>query len=206
VPRERWEGEAQRLADAGLGVWHWDHSDGTIGPAGGFDPADAARLTADTGCRAEAHLMALDPRPLIAEWAAFCELIVVHSESPFASESVRLIRSHGVRAAIAVSADTGDGFLSTGDVPGSVDGVLVMSVAPGHAGAAFRETAINRIAGVAASATALFPRGPRPLVGIDGSVTPERAHRAAAAGADWIVSGTSLVSASDPAAWLREVR
>ncbi|QZY52958.1 beta/alpha barrel domain-containing protein [Leucobacter tenebrionis] len=189
------ESVSRRLVDDGLARFHWDHADGTIGPAGGFTPAEARRLGA--GAAAEAHLMHRDPRPAIAEWAEFCDAVAVHVSEPHWRECFGLIRGHGALPVAAVSSF--DELRAAADAEDPLaSGALVMTIRPGHAGSAFDPASYDLVA----EASRLgFGR-----VGVDGSVTEERAARLVDRGANWIVSGTSLVGADDRAAWIANVQ
>lgn len=187
VPYEQLRETAERLVTAGLQVWHWDRADGTVGPPGGFSARTARELTASTRIRAEAHLMLIDPLREIDAWAAFCELIVVHSRSPRWQEAHARIRANGVQPGLAISPDEPIPQDLAPDVA-----VLIMTVSPGHAGACFL-----------AHRLALLGDIPRhPLRGVDGSVDLERGLRARSHGANWLISGTALTSTADPAQWL----
>ncbi|MCR2811134.1 MULTISPECIES: hypothetical protein [unclassified Microbacterium] len=191
VPHERVRSEADRLVAAGLDVWHWDRSDGTIGPAGGFAAELAREIGEATGIRSEAHLMLADPRPELYAWTAFAELVVVHVESPHWRESVDRITASGVRAGVAVS----PGSALPADLASDL-AVLVMTVEPGNAGTGFLEERLRLLDELV----------DYPLRGIDGSVDHERGRAARAHGANWIVSGTALTSAHDARAWLASFR
>lgn len=187
VPRSDLRAEAERLVAAGLRVWHWDRADGSLGPAGGFSAAQAAEIGAATGIRSEAHLMLTDPRPELAAWTAFAELVVVHAESPHWRESVDMIRTHGANAGVAVS--------PASTIPedlGEDLAVLIMTVAPGNAGAGFLA---DRLA-------LLHELSSHPLRGVDGSVDLDRGREALSLGANWLVSGTALTNAGDPGSWM----
>jgi ribulose-phosphate 3-epimerase len=182
---------AAHLCDSGLEVLHWDTTDGVFARPGGFAPRRAAAVTAATGLRAEAHLMVADPIRHVDAWTDFCEVVAVHVEAPGWEAAVERIAARGSRPALAVS-------------PGSVIGhpvaaglgVLVMTVRPGHGGERFSTAALE---------TVLALRG-RPLLGVDGGVTPATAAAARAHGATWIVSGTDLLAATDPRRWLADTR
>lgn len=189
VPRHATGSEAARLAAAGISRLHWDAADGTIGPAGGFGAEEAARLGAATGTVGEAHLMTTDPLPVLDAWLVCCDTVAVHRQAPDWREAVRRIRDAGAAPAVAITAGT-----ELAGLDRSI-GVLVMSVRPGHAGSGFDPAAI----GLVREARALG----HGLIGVDGSVTAELGRELAAAGAGWLVSGTSLTAAADPAAWLR---
>ncbi|GAA1954290.1 beta/alpha barrel domain-containing protein [Microbacterium aquimaris] len=191
VPTAELGVEADRLAAAGLSVWHWDRADGSLGPSGGFSPETARELTRRTGLTAEAHLMLADPLPEIEEWATFCDVIVVHAESPVWREAHDRIRERGVRPGLAISPDD--------EVPPELEAdvaVLVMTVSPGKAGSGFLEHRLPVLSTLEA----------HPLRGVDGSVDGERGMRARRHGANWLVSGTALTSATDPGQWLGTLR
>lgn len=192
VPPGEQDAQSERLSSAGLKLWHWDCSDGTIGPAGGFTAGDAERIAVSTGARSEAHLMLADPRPAIAAWARFAELIVVHAESPHWRESVDQIRSAGAQPGVALS----PGF-PVRDIDLEPDlAVLLMTVAPGNAGSLFLESRLSE----------LDRYRHHTLRGVDGSVDLRRSRAAIAEGANWVVSGTALTHAQDPARWLTDLQ
>lgn len=190
VPDSERDATAERLAAAGLRRWHWDVSDGVFAAPGGFDPTRAAELGARTGLPGEAHLMVTDPLPAVDPWTEVCDLVVVPVESHCWGEAVRRVLRRGCRAGVAISPDTP--VAAVRDLPGDV-AVLVMSIAPGEAGARFRTATLDRLATL---------RG-RPALGVDGGVGLAQARACAEHGATWVVSGTALCGARDPGAWLR---
>lgn len=192
APAASIEQEAMRLAAAGLRSWHWDRSDGSMAAAGGFVPDQARRITRMTGLAAEAHLMMEQPLPELDQWIEFCDLIAVHAESPEWRAAVARIQEHGLVAAVAISPGSN---LTALDIPVGAF-VLVMSITPGNAGEQFRSGTAEKV-GRFASRTA---------VGVDGGLTMRRALECREAGATWLVSGTSLLGAADPEAWLSSVR
>ncbi|GAA2726671.1 ribulose-phosphate 3-epimerase [Cellulomonas aerilata] len=192
VPREQLEPEARRLAAAGLQRWHWDVADGRFAADGGFTPDDVARLTASTGLPGEAHLMVTDPVGVVDGWTDVCSTVVVHAEADRWQEAVERIRTRGRRAAVAVS--PGTPVDAVADLDAGV-GVLLMSITPGRAGEPFLPATLERLSAL---------RG-RPLLGVDGGVTRELAHRCVAHGATWIISGSDLRRSADPTAWIRGV-
>lgn len=192
VSPERRPAEARRLAEAGVRLWHWDRSDGSTAPAGGFEAAEAANLAALVGGRSEAHLMLGEPGAELDSWLAFCERIVVHVEVDGWREACDRVRAAGRQVAVAVAPGTDPAAVSA---PAGA-AVLVMSVVPGHAGTPFDPGAIERVEHWAVSRE----------VGVDGGLDLERAGECRRAGARWLVSGTGLTGAEDPRAWLESVR
>lgn len=190
VPVDQQAHAAARLVAEGVERFHWDLADGTMGRSGGFSADEANQLAGSVA--GEAHLMCEDPRPQLGEWIAFCDTIAVHSSQPHWVECIRTIQAAGVKPVVAVTSAT---ELSSLDLDQSW-GVLVMSVIPGHAGSTFDPRAVETVR--------LARRLGHALVGVDGSVDAQRGAALVAAGATWIVSGTSL-TASDPAVWREEV-
>lgn len=191
-PADRRGETADRLAAAGLARWHWDVSDGRFTVPGGFDPEEAGALMARTGVPGEAHLMVLDPVRHAPAWAEICRRVVVHVEAAGWRDAVALTREAGAAAAVAVSPDTP--LESVVGLDPDV-GVLVMSVRPGHAGAAFLPATVGRVGALAG----------RAALGVDGGVTRDLARECRRAGATWVVSGTDLCASPDPAGWLADL-
>lgn len=176
----------------GLAVVHWDYSDGIFAAAGGFTPEAAADLLQQVSpVESEAHLMMQDPLPAIRAWAELCTSIVIPIEIEAALPAVDLIVAAGVQPCLAISPRTDLSRLPSG-IP-----VLLMSVQPGQAGSPFQRSTIDRVA-------RLHELDPTRLLGVDGGVTPAHCAELAAAGARWIVSGTSLFTADSPRDWLSQ--
>ncbi|MDR2380428.1 MAG: hypothetical protein LBE08_04520 [Bifidobacteriaceae bacterium] len=179
--------EARRMVAAGVDLFHWDRSDGTMASPGGFTAAEARGIGLGVGAAAEAHLMLARPMEELDLWLEFCELVVVHVEATDAAAALQRIEAAGRCGGLAVAPGT-----PLAALPSTYRGpVLVMSVIPGQAGGAFQ-------AGTAARVAALAPRG---LVGVDGAVTLERWADLRRSGARWAVSGTDLLARPNPPAW-----
>lgn len=192
TPPDRLADEAVRLAAAGLTRWHWDVSDGVFAAPGGFDPDTVSRLSHLTGLPGEAHLMVCDPLAEIDAWTAVCDTVIVHVEAAGWATAVSRIRAAGRRAGVAISPSTPLSTLD--DLPPDV-AVLVMSITPGQAGSTFLPSTLSRL-------DALGSRAGAGGLGVDGGMTLDHAHDCAAHRATWVVSGSALCGAPDPAAWL----
>lgn len=140
------------------------------------------------GAVGEAHLMTTDLEAGLDAWLACCDIIAVHRRAPRWSTAVARIAAAGRLPIVALE--------SAAELAGLNPslGVLVMSVRPGHSGSGFDPGAVAVVR--AASAAGLDP------VGVDGSVTPELGRELLRAGATWLVSGTSITAAADPAQWI----
>ena len=78
-----------------------------------------------------------------------------------------------------------------------LDLVLVMSVEPGFGGQKFMPSALDKLSALRAERDR---RGLHTLLEVDGGVNTETGPQCAAAGADWLVTGSALFKAKDPAA------
>ena len=190
TPAQELAPEAARLHRAGIDRFHWDFADGTMSPAGGFT-ADTARTLTPAGAQSEAHLIMADPRSTITEWLPFCRAIAVHASQPHWRESIALIEQSTGGSVLPVLAVSDAAELELAEPHW---GVLIMAIVPGYAGTEFNEHCIELVRQA--------HRNGHPHIGVDGSVTPERAQRLIRAGANLLVSGTSLSSADNPAAWV----
>lgn len=189
VPADEQSRRLRDAAGAGLAVAHWDATDGVFAAQGGFTPVTASRVLDGSGpLQCEAHLMLEDPRTDIPEWVAFCSLVAVPIEVAHARQSTALVERLGAQPALAVSLQT-----SLQSVPADYP-ILLMAITPGQAGSSFDPAVVERV-------SQLRERGRNPLVGVDGGVGPGQFEALSKAGANWIVSGTSLFAA-DPGAWL----
>ena len=190
VPVDQQSTRLQTATEAGLAAVHWDATDGTFAAHGGFTPATASRLLAECpSIDSEAHLMLQDPRPEIPDWVAFCSLVAVPIEIEYAVEATALVEKLGGQPALAVSLRT-----RLRSVPADYP-ILLMAIAPGQAGSPFDPAVLHRV-------SELRDRARNPLLGVDGGVGPSEFTALSYAGANWIVSGTSLFASADPADWL----
>ena len=190
VPSAKCASEARRLHDAGVDRFHWDFADGSMSPAGGF-AADTARALTPRGSDSEAHLIMADPRGSIPDWLPFCRAIAVHASQPHWQEATALIEHESGGSVLPVLAVGDATELELADPHW---GVLIMAIVPGYAGTEFNEHCVDLVQQA--------HRNGHPQIGVDGSVTVERAQRLIRAGASLLVSGTSLSSAADPSDWI----
>lgn len=149
------------------------------------------------------HLMIQDPdrwAPAYAE--AGCDSVTFHAEA--ATAPVRLareLRSAGSKAGLAIRPATAvEPYL---DLLPEIDMLLVMTVEPGFGGQKFLDVTLPKIR---RAAEAIKAGGGQVALQVDGGVTEETIVRAAEAGADVFVAGSSVYGASDPAAAITALR
>lgn len=192
--------DVQTVLDAGARVIHVDIMDGhfvpniTIGPlvVKALEP-----LVHGAGALFDVHLMIEHPERFVSEFAAAgADVLTVHQEACVHLHRVLgQIREAGVAAGVSLNPATPVATLT--EVRDVCDLVLIMSVNPGFAGQAFIPGAVAKLR----EARALFPED----VGIevDGGVGETNAAELVAAGANWLVAGSSVFSGGDPAPRLR---
>lgn len=150
----------------------------------------------------DVHLMVTNPADRIAEFAAIgAKHITFHAEAVLSTEArkdlMKTIRKTGATVGIALNPDTPVSAID--DVVADVDMVLVMSVHPGFGGQTF-------IASVLPKIKELRTKHPRLMIQIDGGIDTVSAAKAREAGADNLVAGSSIFSASDRAHVITQLR
>jgi ribulose-phosphate 3-epimerase len=139
--------------------------------------------------------------PGYAELGAFS--VTFHAEAT--AEPIKLarrLREIGARAGIALRPDTPvDPYL---ELLAEFDQVLVMTVEPGFGGQEFLDATLPKIRAIrdaidAADGLSLWLQ-------VDGGITASTIVRAAEAGADTFVAGSSVYSSDEPTAAIRALR
>jgi ribulose-phosphate 3-epimerase len=194
-------GELARIA--GADYVHVDVMDNHFVPNLSIGLPVVERIVKVSPVPLDVHLMIEDPDRWAPDYAdAGASSVTFHAEA--ATAPIRLareLRSRGARAGIALRPATPiEPFV---DVLGEFDMVLVMTVEPGFGGQAFLDSMLGKVqrarAGVDASGLDVW-------VQVDGGVSRQTIERAAEAGADTFVAGSSVYSAEDAAAEVAALR
>lgn len=195
--------EARRAAAAGADCIHIDIMDGRFVPPITFGQEAVRALREAVTLPLDVHLMVEDPERHIASFAAAgAGFLTVHAETtPHLHRVLGDIRRAGCRAGVALNPGTGVDVLA--HVLDLVDLVLVMTVNPGYAGQAFLPGSAAKLARLRPLLAGL-PRPP--WVGVDGGISPETAPRTLAAGANFLVAGSSIFGAADARAAVTALR
>ena len=181
--------EVAALEKAGVDRIQWDVMDGRFVPNLTFGPDVIGAARAHASVPFEAHLMVEDPDAMLGRYAeAGCELLIVHAESTrHLHRTLGRVREVGARAGVALNPATPvDAVRHVLDL---VDLVLVMTVNPGFGGQAYIGTMEPKVREVAAL---VAEQGLDVDVEVDGGIGPDTIAGAAAAGANFLVAGTSL--------------
>ncbi|MFD0776754.1 ribulose-phosphate 3-epimerase, partial [Streptomonospora algeriensis] len=151
----------------------------------------------------DCHLMIEDPdrwAPAYAEAGAGS--VTVHAEAARSPvRTLREIRNQGARAGLALN--PGTALESYADLLPEVDMLLLMTVEPGFGGQRFLDLVLPKIRRARELVAA---NGGSVWLQVDGGITEETVERAAAAGADVFVAGSSVYKADEPAAAVQALR
>jgi ribulose-phosphate 3-epimerase len=195
--------DIQRVTEAGVSILHLDVMDGHFVPNISFGLPVIAAINKATPLHLDVHLMIEQPDLLIHEFVkAGADSISVHQEAcPHLDRSLGLIRGLGAKAGVAINPGTPISTLE--EVYDLVDLVMVMSVNPGFGGQKFIPRALDKVRALAKRRRELELDF---RIEIDGGVTKANFEDCVKAGADWLVAGTAIFGAPDPAAAVGEMQ
>ncbi|WP_019119871.1 ribulose-phosphate 3-epimerase [Brevibacillus massiliensis] len=178
----------EALEQAGVDFYHFDIMDGSFVPNFTMGPDMVKALRPYTNKPFDVHLMADEPERHIDLFAAAgADLISVHAEAKgHLQRTLQRIRSHGLRAGVALNPSTPLCVLDY--VLDVTDYVCVMSVNPGFAGQTFIPSIYGKIARLK---RIIEESGEEILIQVDGNVSFETIPRVLQNGAAMLVCGTS---------------
>jgi ribulose-phosphate 3-epimerase len=195
--------EIRRVEAAGINMIHVDIMDGHFVPNFTMGTPITESLRRFTRVKLDHHLMIEDPdtyAPIFIKAGADC--VSVHYEvCRNLDRTLHLIQEHGAKAGVVLNPATSTRLLE--NVLDIVDYVLVMSVNPGYGGQRFIPNSLNKVRELARM------REERKLdfaIEIDGGVGAENIADVARAGVDWVVAGSSVFHAPDPAQAVRDIQ
>ena len=143
----------------------------------------------------DVHLMIVKPEQFVEAFRkAGAEIISVHAEACYhLHRNIQQIKGLGAKAGVALNPHTSIQTLE--NVIDQIDLICIMSVNPGFGGQKFIEKTYKK---VEALKKMIQNSGSKTLIEIDGGVNQDNARQLMDAGADVLVAGNFVFSASNP--------
>jgi ribulose-phosphate 3-epimerase len=177
--------------------FHLDVMDGVFVPNISFGMPVIKSMAKYTTKPLDVHLMIVEPDRYIKTFADLgADVLTVHVEAcSHLHRSLQSIKAAGMKAGVALNPHTPVASLS--HIIADIDLVCLMSVNPGFGGQSFIEATYEKVRELR---TLIDENKASTLIEIDGGVTDQNASQLVAAGADVLVAGSYVFSATDPAA------
>lgn len=177
--------------------FHLDVMDGVFVPNISFGMPVIKSMAKHTTKPLDVHLMIVEPDRYIQTFADLgADVLTVHAEAcTHLHRSLQSIKAAGMKAGVALNPHTPVASLS--HIIADIDLVCLMSVNPGFGGQSFIEATYEKVRELR---TLIDENKADILIEIDGGVTDQNASKLVAAGADVLVAGSYVFSASDPTA------
>ena len=177
--------------------FHLDVMDGVFVPNISFGMPVIKSMAKHTTKPLDVHLMIVEPDRYIQTFADLgADVLTVHIEAcTHLHRSLQSIKASGMKAGVALNPHTPVASLS--HVIADIDLVCLMSVNPGFGGQSFIEATYEKVRELR---TLIDENKASTIIEIDGGVTDQNASQLVAAGADVLVAGSYVFSASDPTA------
>jgi ribulose-phosphate 3-epimerase len=177
--------------------FHLDVMDGVFVPNISFGMPVIKSMAKHTTKPLDVHLMIVEPDRYIQTFADLgADVLTVHIEAcTHLHRSLQSIKAAGMKAGVALNPHTPVASLS--HIITDIDLVCLMSVNPGFGGQSFIEVTYEKVRELR---KLIDENKASTLIEIDGGVTNQNASQLVAAGADVLVAGSFVFSASDPTA------
>ncbi len=177
--------------------FHLDVMDGVFVPNISFGMPVIKSMAKHTTKPLDVHLMIVEPDRYIQTFADLgADVLTVHVEAcTHLHRSLQSIKAKGMKAGVALNPHTPVASLS--HIIVDIDLVCLMSVNPGFGGQSFIEATYEKVRELR---TLIDENKASTLIEIDGGVTNQNACQLVDAGADVLVAGSYVFSASDPTA------
>ncbi|NLL04243.1 MAG: ribulose-phosphate 3-epimerase [Clostridiaceae bacterium] len=195
--------EIVRIDKAGADLVHIDVMDGHFVPNITIGPPIIKALRKVTKLPFDVHLMIEDADKYIDNFVdAGADIITVHAEaSPHLHQTLHKIKKRGIKAAVSLNPATSIHTIEW--ILNEVDMVLVMSVNPGFGGQKYIEATTQKIKKLR---EILVARGIEIDIEVDGGINLSNIYEITRAGANVIVSGSTIFNSQDTTKIIKELR
>jgi len=185
--------EIKNLEKAGADLIHVDVMDGHFVPNITMGPPIIKAIRKCTKLPFDVHLMISPVEKYIKAFAdAGSDIITLHPEATDnLKRAIQTIKSHGKKAGVSLNPKTPISALM--DVINDIDLILIMSVNPGFAGQSFMNEVLPKVSELRKM---INDKKLKIDIEIDGGINFETAPLAVKAGANILVSGTTIFSGS----------
>ena len=183
--------QIKEIETMGVPYLHIDVMDGNFVPSISFGIPVIASIRRNTKLIFDVHLMIEEPIRYLEDFAAAgADIITVHVEAcKDLKQTIAKIRELGLKVGVTLRPATG--LEAIRDVLWDVDMVLIMSVNPGFGGQAFLPESLQKIRDLKVLSR---EQGADIEIEVDGGITVDNVTDVLQAGANVIVTGTSIFS------------
>lgn len=196
--------EIRSVEELGADLIHVDVMDGHFVPNITIGPLVVEAIKPYTKLPLDVHLMIEDPDRYIPSFVqAGADIITVHVEATrHLHRTLQLIRSHGVKASVALNPHTPVSMIE--HVLTDLDMVLLMTVNPGFGGQKFIPNVLEKISELRRKLDAMDLHHVE--IEVDGGINQEISRLVREAGANVLVAGNAVYNAPDRGAAIRNIR
>lgn len=197
-------GEEIKMVNQSKADWiHCDVMDGNFVPNISFGLPIIEQIKKIAEKPLDVHLMISNPDHYLERFKnAGADILTVHYETcPHLHRTVGAIRELGMKAGVALNPHTPVQLLI--DILNNVDLILLMTVNPGFGGQKFIPGSYKRLVTLRQMVNTLAPNA---LIEIDGGVNLDTGRQLFMAGADVLVTGNYVFSATDPIATIEALK
>lgn len=181
--------QIKKVESAGAEYLHIDVMDGSFVPSISFGLPLISSIRKSTGLTFDVHLMVTEPERFVDQFAdAGANILTVHQEAcTHLNRTLKHVKERGVKTGVALNPATDISTLKY--VLNYVDMILVMSVNPGFGGQEFIPETLEKLKDVKNMVKA---SGRDIDIEVDGGITLKNVDTILKAGANVIVSGSSV--------------
>lgn len=184
--------QLDELMESDCNEIHFDVMDGNFVPNLSAGPSILDSIKEKIKCNIDIHLMVKNPMLFIEDFSKIgADIITFHFESDDDPINViNKIKSLGMSPAIALNPETSWGEIT--HLIEHLDRILFMTVTPGASGRSFQYDVIEKIKNFVKNNQDFLNSEKDFQIGVDGGISKETANIAVKAGADVLISGSSI--------------